>query len=1289
MATCLTPRQVLSLAHRKLPIARARFETFGNGVRALVAGVSARPDESEEHYKGLLSTFLTETFYPASRAGDDLGEVWAINTSDRTDLAIERRVKNGKAAVGELNVLFELKKPDNAAEMPERDRLNSKAFQQLLYYFLQKRLTQRKTRIRSLIITNIYEWFVFDARAIETLFLGDRQLVRDFKDFEAGRLSYGKTDDFYKQAAAGAIARNEERLEFAYFDLRDAVAMLDSGKEADRNKLSALYKLFAPEHLAGLPFVNDSNTLDRGFYTELLHILGLTERKQGNTKTIQRQSKNKRDRGSLLENAMRQVERLGKLKCLSDPTQYGDTKSERLFNVALELAIVWINRILFLKLLEAQLLAYHGDDPRYRFLSLDKVTDYDEVSALFFHVLALRSEERDETVEKWAAVPYLNSSLFETTELELRTIAIGSLRDSLTMRVFDRTILRDPNDPRKKQTGAIATLEYLLRFLDAYDFSSAGDGEIRTESKTLISASVLGLVFEKINGYRDGAFFTPGYVTMYICRETLRQATVEKFNAAKGWTCRTLDDIYDKIEDKQEANAIFNGLKICDPSVGSGHFLVSALNEAIAIKSELKILLDADGKTLRDYRVRVENDELVVTDDDGSLFQYRPRGEESTRVQKALFEEKRRLIENCLFGVDINANSVSICRLRLWIELLKNAYYRDEALTQLETLPNIDINIKQGNSVISRYDIELDLEPLLQRTGYTIEQYRQAIASYYQENSRDEKDALRGFIAKLKQDLETEISAESDLVKQRAAKQKEYQDSRLEIIVKTGDEARDAKDREKRVKREDKLREAIAALTAKIEDFKSGAAYRQAMEWRFEFPEVLDLETGAFIGFDAIVGNPPYVRQEQIKTLKPQLAERFSTYAGKADLFVYFYDLGLSLLKPGGYLTYISSNKYFRAGYGKKLRALLAKETTIASLVDFGDYQVFEEATAYPSIIALRKTKPVDTSQTEINALVWDASRTQDVTQFPEVLASAGLAVRQSDLTPDGWRLESRAVLDLLAKLRQAGTPLGNFIEGQLYRGILTGLNDAFVIERETRDRLIAEDSRSAELLKPFLRGKDVKRWSVQFADQYLIEIKSSENADHPWSDKSSREAEKIFKQNYPAIWKFMNRYRERLIERYDKGRYFWELRSCKYWNDFLTGGVVYPDIAVSNSFAVTSESILDCTLFFIPTSSPMFVLGCLNSSVNNFFFPQVCPTIRGGFRRFKSIYVKQIPIPDPKKSPIHTEQIENLVAKILDRKQADPAADMSDLEGEIDRHLYQLYDLTADEIALVEAATN
>src|SRR5674476_1236353 len=246
---------------------------------------------------------------------------------------------------------------------------------------------------------------------------------------------------------------------------------------------------------------------------------------------------------------------------------------------------------------------------------------------------------------------------------------------------------------------------------------------------------------------------------MYMCHETIRRSVVQKFNDVKGWQCETISDVYNKIENIKEADRIINSLRICDPAVGSGHFLVSALNEIIAIKSELKILTDREGKKLKEYTIEVINDELIITDEQSKLFAYNPKSKESQRVQEALFQEKQKIIENCLFGVDINPNSVKICRLRLWIELLKNAYYKEETnYKELETLPNIDINIKCGNSLLSRFSLDADLSKALKSIKYDITAYRGFVNDYKNCKDRDTKRGLQKIIDSIKGDLRTNIS---------------------------------------------------------------------------------------------------------------------------------------------------------------------------------------------------------------------------------------------------------------------------------------------------------------------------------------------------------------------------------------------------------------------------------------------------------------------------------------------------------------------------------------------------
>jgi type II restriction/modification system DNA methylase subunit YeeA len=252
-----------------------------------------------------------------------------------------------------------------------------------------------------------------------------------------------------------------------------------------------------------------------------------------------------------------------------------------------------------------------------------------------------------------------------------------------------------------------------------------------------------------------------------MCHETITRAVVQKFNETKGWHCDTITDVNNKIEDKQEANNIINSLRICDPAVGSGHFLVSALNELLSIKSELKILMDLQGRVLREYHFEVINDELIISNPDGEPFEYNPKNHESQRIQEAYIHEKQKIIEGTLFGVDINPNSVKICRLRLWIELLKHAYYKSiNTNYELETLPNIDINIRCGNSLINKHALESNLTSALKASKWTVDNYREAILVYQNASNKDEKRSMETLISRIKNDLVIEISRNNPDVKQ-------------------------------------------------------------------------------------------------------------------------------------------------------------------------------------------------------------------------------------------------------------------------------------------------------------------------------------------------------------------------------------------------------------------------------------------------------------------------------------------------------------------------------------------
>jgi hypothetical protein len=973
----LKPRKALNKAFLKVKPNRTEIEGFKTNLIQLLDSIN--DTESEEFHKNLVIDFLRKTYYDPNHF---------INTKGRNDLVIH----NGDKAKSTVGVIIEAKKPTNKSEMVTTEKLNVKAFQELVLYYLRERITQNNLETKHLIITNINEWFVFDATTFDRLFAQNKKVVKQFQDFEEGRLADTKTDFFYKQIAEPFIAEIKNEVEFTYFNIQDYQKPLRNNDKADDNKLIALFKLLSPEHLLKLPFTNDSNSLDKRFYSELLHIIGLTETKKGSKKLIGRNKAGERLSGTILENAIIQLDSLDKLSRLQRPSQFGSTQQERLFNVSLELSITWINRILFLKLLEAQLITYHKGDKSYSFLNLDKIKNYDELNSLFFQVLARKYDERNEDVIKvFEKVPYLNSSLFEPAEIEQNTLFISNLSDDKTIPIISSTVLKDLHG--KKRTGKLNTLEYLFEFLNAYDFSGEGSEEIQEENKSLINASVLGLIFEKINGYKDGSFFTPGFITMYMCRETIRKAVVQKFNETKNWNCKDLEDLYDKIEDRNEANEIVNSLKICDPAVGSGHFLVSALNEMIAVKKHLKILQDRDGKRLKEYHVEIVNDELIVTDEEGELFGYNPKSKESQRIQETLFHEKQTIIENCLFGVDINPNSVKICRLRLWIELLKNAYYKNA--TELETLPNIDINIKCGNSLVSRFDIDADLKKALKKSKYTIESYRVAVDSYRNARTKEHKREMEQLITDIKSDFRSEISFNDPKVKklEKLSGELFHMTNQGQLFEMS------KKEKAAQNKKVNKLNEGTKKLEAEIEQIKANKIFENAFEWRFEFPEVLN-DDGDFVGFDAVIGNPPYVQIQKMEFDFDSIKSKYQTFEKMGDIYALFYEKGLEILTSKGVLSFITSNKWLRANYGQSLRQFLCSNTHCHQLIDFNYFQVFPEASVDTNILTFTRGS---TEGIKNATYVQQGLELENITEYVEQnkIAISGLSSNYWSITPE------------------------------------------------------------------------------------------------------------------------------------------------------------------------------------------------------------------------------------------------------------------------------------------------
>ncbi|GAA7098770.1 hypothetical protein Kyoto55A_05650 [Helicobacter pylori] len=849
-------------------------------------------------------------------------------------------------------------------------------------------------------------------------------------------------------------------------------------------------------------------------------------------------------------------------------------------------------------------------------------------------------------------------------------------------------------------------LKYLFTFLSVYDFTTTPkdikDNKNTSES-CLINPSVLGLVFEKLNGYKEGSFYTPSFITSYMCSESITPIVLDKFNQKYQIECEDLKELKNYLknsykEDKRkEYLQLLLALRICDPAVGSGHFLVSALNEMVRIAYELGLITSLP----LDAILELENDEILIKISNNPFIYTRPSSEkeQSHHIQKELFELKKSIIENCLFGVDINPNSCEITKLRLWIELLKYSYYifeEDKNTNALETLPNIDINIKCGNSLISRFSLHDNLKKI-PNIKKKIQEYKDLVAQYKDPNPLFplNKTDLTNKI----QDLKTTFSLELKDPKTKAELEKAIEKhikkynffalddkslldglnyfipslfGALKLSPKEEEEAFASYGR-------------IRALRKKLDDTLSGREYQNAFEWRFEFPEVLDDE-GDFLGFDCIIGNPPYIRQEHIKEIKPLLQKQYQDfYNSTADIYTYFFALSYRLLKEKGFNAFITSNKYARAKYGAKLRELLFKKTTIVSYMELNALKVFESATVDTSIMSFIKQEPPKESGFKYYEPTPDDKN--------DLKSARSLSMRQNALSTESFIFADASFLDLRDKMESVGTPLKDW-DIQINYGIKTGTNEAFIITTEKREEILnacktqEERKRTETLIKPILRGKDIKRYSYEWVGEWVI------NTHNGYTSNLKFKIPPIDIEKYPATKAHLDSHWDTIATRSDQGDTPYHLRNCAYLEDFEKEKIVYGEIVQEPRFYLDNGECelgyfyAEATSFILTGEHLRYLLGMLHSKLITFAFKTFYAG--GGLGesgyRYKKAFIERLPIPQitPQNQEL-AHKITDGTKQILKAKEKDPKANTQKLEKEIDALVYQLYNLTDEEIKIIE----
>ncbi|GAA7128488.1 type II restriction endonuclease Eco57I subunit R [Helicobacter pylori] len=1160
------------------------IENFEKEINSLLENAPRRNDE--EFQKNEINKFLKNTY------GYD------CNTHEKVDSAIY--------VDKEVWVLFEVKALDNKTEFP-KDRENplSKAFCQMVLYFLKE--MEKDNSLKHAIICNAHEFFLFDCMDL-LLFQNDKRIDKFYKSWAKNEGTDSSKPKFYKDLEQYLKTDFKGELPYTHFNM----------SSYDPKELPLIYQVLSHEVLLKQRKTLDANTLNKDFYEELLYILGLEEQN---------------DKGKILIKPSRTKNSLSDAlkKC------YNNLDDEEV----MALLIAWNNRILFLRLLESLLISFeHFEKP---FLTTENFKDFNALNTLFFEVLAKKNNERslDKKDKILGKIPYLNSSLFDKTPLELKGHEIKSL-NNYPLEIHSKSVLKKDENYQKEKD--LPLLEYLFAFLRVYDFTTTPKDikdNTNTSESRLINPSVLGLVFEKLNGYKEGSFYTPSFITSYMCKESITPIVLDKFNQTYKIECDNLKELKNYLknsykEDKRKEYLQFLlTLRVCDPAVGSGHFLVSALNEMVLIAYELGLIA-----SLYRHKLRLENDEIIIHyTQTGEIFNYKKPDSENDphhQIQKELFELKKSIIENCLFGVDINPNSCEITKLRLWIELLKYSYYIFEEgknTNALETLPNIDINIKCANSLISRFSLHDDLKKI-PNIKQKIQEYKDLVAQYkdpnplYPLNKTDLinkiQDLKNTFSLTLK-DPKTKVELEKAIEKHI----KKYNDFALDdkslldglnyfIPNLFGTPKLSPKEEEEAFASYGRIR----ALRKKLDDALSGREYHNAFEWRFEFPEVLDDE-GDFLGFDCIIGNPPYMQVK--KGLYSSIFYPFSEGKdiGKQNTYKVFIELGFNLTKQKGLISLITQSSIMCDCSAQFTRELLLKYCQIHYFVEFNKKQkLFSNVIQGVCILEFLKDRPnkehafkiaINNTQIQMNQIQYEQIKQDEILKF--------FPLYEIPLIKSGE-------MEIVRKIKTDKISLRDLLEKSLQGNINTIHLKDIQDQKETNGRIY--------------KGANCHRYFLDM--QYLFA-------------KDNQITQQIFEKNY-------------------------------YQNIIVTQNITGTSDAYrihANLIEVKDQEMLfldTCNLSYCKEREhAKFLVGLLNSRLLDWLFRKTSTN------NHVNLYeLETLPIPQITKSNQPTaDKITALVDKILVVKEKDPKANTLESEKEIDALVYQLYNLTDEEIKIIE----
>ena len=1254
------------LKEKKLREIPVEPEVLAKFKEALRNNLPPQPDDDPEtNYSDSVKTLLNDTFYKGKNK-------IAQRQGVKTDFNIFEDNTTSSSPV----VLVEMKRPSEKNDMLSKEHLNRKALHELILYYLSElEGPNHNNAIRYLIASNGYDWFVFEETMFRRLFT-TKKFKQEYKKVnpEGPTFYKEKTKEFYAYVAKEI--ENEgltEEMSGIYFSLKGWDKMSDQ-------KLSAICKLLSPYFLLGKHH-RDANDMNDAFYKELLYIIGLEEKSEKGNVTIQRLPKERREAGSLLESTL---SFLVAHDTLSEAERYND---------ALELVLTWVNRLLFIKLVESQVINFNSSEDRekYEFFKEEKIKDFCAINDLFFKVLALPQESRDgEANKQFPEVPYLNSKLFECSCLEHHlSTKISSLKD-VKMKPYKDTVITYTG----RKGDKISNINYLINFLSNYNFGEARPDDTRE----LINASVLGKIFEKINGYKDGAVFTPATITNFICKETLERSVVSKLNERMECQCQTLQELKSYISSYglRKASDAINELRVCDPAVGSGHFLVSALNRLVAIKAELGVLLDENDQPLT-YSCNIsisEDDELEVKLGN-QHFAYRKGVNELTRIQKALFREKSAIIRHCLYGVDINPKSVDICQLRLWIELLKNAYYDGNKLV---TLPNIDINIKQGDSLLHNLALDFDITPILKKNYISISTYKEL-----NDNYKTAEKPTRKEYDKILKGIQKELLYISKNKNDRLYKRKTKLAERLGKLGFIGyvdplfhHEEIDDENVQKEV---EKIAADLEKVTAQISERER--IYDDAFEWRYMFPDVL-ADDGSFEGFDCIIGNPPYIQLQKMGGVVDEYNKKgYSSFARTGDICVLFYEWCVSLLRKGGYLTFITTNSWMRADYGKKLQKFFeGSDVNPMMLIDFFTFQVFRDVTIRTNILMLQKAE----NQDKLMCCTVEDDKTFKLKELGRFYEENKQQRQFMGKSP--WVFIDEEKEAFVNTVREQGQTLAEW-DVKINYGVKTGLNDAFWISQDEYEAIAQSDPESAKIIKPMLRGRHIRAYEIEWDSLYLICTFPSKEYDidnypavknHLLSYAKSKLAEsgygwvaddylmefchkkleqtgKVIIINGEKI--YLSALQAEKSRKKTVSKWFETQDQIAYYGDFAKQKIIYPIQTKEVSFYLDNEGYyINDKAFMITGGHLGYLVAFFNSALFRYCFMDIFPLLQGGNRELREVIFERIPVKDV--TDEEDAEYERRVIEIQQMKRNGLSTDVK--ERELNLMIFAHYGITDQE---------